>query len=325
MKEIKWMTVAKAIGILLVVFGHSYPFEVDIPVFLDEVRNFIYCFHMPLFVFLSGYLITKLDSIGRKGPVGFIKKRAIRLLTPYFVLSILFFFPKIIASNYINDSVSFSFGYFLKTMLSPRDNVWGHFWYLPMLFGMTFFAVAYDFLLKKNRLIGAIAAILSAGLIFLPATTDWLSVDDILHFLPWLLFGMCMGSFAWEEKAKKLWPLSPVLLLAAIGLFLLEIKYLKPIIALCIIGAVVLISLKMRETKIIEYLGKNSFTIFILSWPFQACTEILFNRVLHLPVLAVMPMMLLGGIIGPVLIIAIVRKLNKKFKLKYLKLTLGMN
>ena len=47
MKRVESVTIAKAIGIILMVVGHSglggYPIR------------FIYLFHMPLFFFLSGY------------------------------------------------------------------------------------------------------------------------------------------------------------------------------------------------------------------------------------------------------------------------------
>lgn len=47
-KRIEWIDVAKAICILLMIAGHTYPVG-------SKVRNIIFSFHMPLFFILSGY------------------------------------------------------------------------------------------------------------------------------------------------------------------------------------------------------------------------------------------------------------------------------
>ena len=135
MKErLVYISNARIIGILLVVFGHSYPLTGEIPKVLDIVRSFIYCFHMPLFVFISAYLVSKTGSIEKYGAKQYIQKRFVKLMVPYFGLSVLGFLPKILMSGFINDEVEFSFTYFIRTLLVPRENVWGHFWFIPMLF-----------------------------------------------------------------------------------------------------------------------------------------------------------------------------------------------
>ena len=49
-KEIEYMNVAKAIGIILIVVGHSFAEEST-----SSIRSFVYLFHVPLFFILSGY------------------------------------------------------------------------------------------------------------------------------------------------------------------------------------------------------------------------------------------------------------------------------
>ena len=46
--KIEFIAAARCIGILLVVFGHSYPFDVYISPSLWKIKDFIYTFHMPL-------------------------------------------------------------------------------------------------------------------------------------------------------------------------------------------------------------------------------------------------------------------------------------
>lgn len=50
-KRIDWIDIAKGIGIILVVWGHTAKYGQDI-------RLFIYCFHMPLFFFISGMVFN---------------------------------------------------------------------------------------------------------------------------------------------------------------------------------------------------------------------------------------------------------------------------
>lgn len=80
----------QAFGILLVVVGHSFYGCPDNP-----IHTWIYSFHMPLFMFISGYLLkytmsirgNQLTEIPLYGQGGFITKKIERLLTPYFVIS----------------------------------------------------------------------------------------------------------------------------------------------------------------------------------------------------------------------------------------------
>ena len=49
-KRIDWLDICKGLAILLVIVGHIYaiPFE---------LRQFIFSFHMPLFMMINGFLI----------------------------------------------------------------------------------------------------------------------------------------------------------------------------------------------------------------------------------------------------------------------------
>jgi fucose 4-O-acetylase-like acetyltransferase len=132
-------------GILLVVLGHSYPFNVPVGQGFEFLRTFIYSFHMPLFVFLSGFLAAKSHHL----PKDYITNRAGKLLIPYFVLSLAFFLPKVLLQSYLNDTVSFSFTYLVRSELIPRENVWGHFWFLPVIFYLGIFSVLLKTVFQK--------------------------------------------------------------------------------------------------------------------------------------------------------------------------------
>lgn len=69
--------IAKGIGIMLVVIGHT-----DSP-----LHDFIYLFHMPLFFFLSGYAYKKIDSYN---PIKVIKKRFKSLYIPFISIQLVY-------------------------------------------------------------------------------------------------------------------------------------------------------------------------------------------------------------------------------------------
>ncbi len=70
-KRIGYIDIAKGIGIILMIIGHM-------PLKNEYIKNFIYCFHMPLFFIISGYLFKYKDNkeclknIGRKLIVPYI-------------------------------------------------------------------------------------------------------------------------------------------------------------------------------------------------------------------------------------------------------------
>lgn len=76
-KRLKWIDMAKGIGIILMVVGHM-------PSMPNIVHNWIFSFHMPLFFFLSGYMFKK-----KKVNVC-IRNSIKKYLEPYFIYSVLF-------------------------------------------------------------------------------------------------------------------------------------------------------------------------------------------------------------------------------------------
>lgn len=79
------LDIAKAICIILVVIGHYHP--ENAPQWYHNLNHIIYSFHMPLFMFASGYIYiaTQKDiSYGK-----FIGKKISRLMIPYFTTSLI--------------------------------------------------------------------------------------------------------------------------------------------------------------------------------------------------------------------------------------------
>ena len=85
-KRLDWIDIAKGIGIILVVLGHTLVPQVRETDFAGFLWIFIYNFHMPLFFFLSGYLFEKgLPHYTNKGK--FILGKLQYLMLPYLIFS----------------------------------------------------------------------------------------------------------------------------------------------------------------------------------------------------------------------------------------------
>lgn len=143
--------------IFLVVFGHSdflysHKFSVcnSIPETLQayvidysSIRPWIYSFHMPLFMLLSGALFS--ITYNNYSPAEYFKNRFFRLMVPYITCGILFAIPiKWIVGYFGNYSLMWAYVQSLVFIISP-----GHLWFLWVLFVINLF---FYYLASKSKL-----------------------------------------------------------------------------------------------------------------------------------------------------------------------------
>ena len=136
------ISVIRVSAILLVVLGHSsiiysgswFRVAVVESKMFWLVYKLIYSFHMPLFVFVSGYLFyySVVECRNDKGFANFVKKKAIRLLIPYFAVAIFWMIPIRLGIDFYGD-VSFK-SIFIKGIVLSGDT--GSLWFLLMLFNI---------------------------------------------------------------------------------------------------------------------------------------------------------------------------------------------
>lgn len=94
MKRIEWLDFAKGISIFMVVLGHTlrgiytHNLYLNYDKYLVIIADIIFLFAMPVFFALSGYLFKPLNSW--REYKFFIRKKAINLLIPYVIFSILY-------------------------------------------------------------------------------------------------------------------------------------------------------------------------------------------------------------------------------------------
>jgi len=77
---------AKILLIFLVVFGHFIQSYIDMNLFISYMYNFIYTFHMPAFIIISGFFAK---GIYEKG---YIWKLTKKLILPYVLFQVIYGF-----------------------------------------------------------------------------------------------------------------------------------------------------------------------------------------------------------------------------------------
>lgn len=167
-----WIDSLRGFGIILMLIGHSMVGE--------NIKHFIYGFHMPLFFVISGYLF---DIKHEEDIRHFIKRKWKAYMVPYFVMctcNLLLTIPlEFIAgtrgTNLIESIgkhifwILYSFGEAdMMPMCSPL-------WFLPCLFLASLYLYYYSKL-------GAIFKVVIAVAIFM---FDWLLQDMDITQLPW--------------------------------------------------------------------------------------------------------------------------------------------
>ena len=331
-----FVTLAQVLGCLLVIFGHSYPFVTDVPKWIIDVRTFIYCFHMPLFVWCSGYLLVKTESSLRYSFSQYAVRRAKKLIVPYIALSLIGLVPKVLFSGLLNDTLRFDDEMLIRAFLVPRENIWGHFWFLPMIFLMGLAGFVADKICHSQKMrscfFGAFTIIFVCGSFISFKGDAWLGIRDFLDYFWMYCFGAFCATFTAKSDYRAGGILSAILSVAGVVMFLfmkdaqgISRKLLGMFIAALMTMAVVFLcrhlekSIKIPSGSVLT----QTFTVFILSWPCQLLAEVVTERLLGLPTILVMLSMFIAGIAGSVIIIKLIDFLESKTHTKTLSFLLG--
>ena len=315
-----------AIGTLLAILGHSHPNDWN--AFPGEWIEFIYLFHMPLFFLIAGFLFAASKRIEQLNFGRWLWEKALRLLTPYFVLSALALVPKYaLEHSGISDLTP---EYILTAFFVPRQNVWGHFWFLPVLFFLYFLFG----LLRKSGVTNRIGWMtvlftLTVGLHFWKPEIQWLGVKDICDYAVYFFAGFVLHGLYVKRTAE----------LSSRVYFILFISTLAVSIAMyyvmagswyrnLLISAMMLSCcwalgqlLKGYKTPALDFISQYVFTFYIYSWFAQAIVERLCAH-LQSSWTTVTPAMFVAGLVVPTMVGWLYSKLG--IHCRFLDLLLGI-
>lgn len=307
------------LGTFLVILGHSHlsDWNTFTNTFLEKLILFIYVFHMPLFFFIAGFLFSNSRKIEKIGLVKWIKEKAIKLLVPYVVLSMLAALPKYYFEQGSWDGIA---EYLFRATFIPRAGVWGHFWFLPVLMIVyLIFGISRKLLNRQVPLRNwIICSVFTIILYFLPIETEWLGINDIKKMLVYFLFGMIINEFGSKWNLDKHKPSYDMLLFSILVILISWIlirfyygnEYITFVVSLIMIYSCLMISLGIKENSITLWISRHNFTIYIYSWPFQAIAMEICSR-LSISWYSITIIMFITGLVMPIILIILYQCLEK--------------
>ncbi len=312
-QQLKFISYMQVIGIILVVLGHSmheYPERHGYGTLLYQL---IYSFHMPLFMFVSGFLMIY-SARGRDslaGWTGFFRSKAKRLLLPFITLSAVTFFPRAAMSSMADDSVEMSVQSFLRSFIFHDNLVIPFFWFLQVLFVLLvtsytiyllfrFFRVKELYFYIFTTIVGILLYVKGDRLL------TFFSLCELFDVAVYFAIGMVYARYCKSVDRLIPWGSPAVcvtLILAWISMFYLykcDVAS-KPLcttmgIAMCM--SVSKILEKFDHTFIDHLIGAN-YTIFLLSWYCNIASQQVLHHFVELPWWCYSALSLFSGIYIP--------------------------
>lgn len=313
------------IGTLFVLLGHSHSSDWSTfsGTLLEKAIVFIYTFHMPLFFFIAGFLFINSHSLENVGYKKWSKEKAIKLLTPYIVLSVAAAVPK----YYLEQRTFAGMGsYIIQAVFAPRLGVWGHFWFIPVLMLVYLVFGIWKKFVTVTPITITGTVVVSLVLYFLPIKSYWFGLSDIKTAPLFFTAGMvvCLinrngGDTQWYGR------LMCMIIGVILSTLLVKNYQYNSVLMLVVAFSMIFVCWQMAkligEHKITEWISRHNFTIYIYSWPFQAAVMVICGR-LHFPWYLTTLCMFIIGLMAPAAMIYIYEH-SRKIQNRFFDLVLG--
>jgi fucose 4-O-acetylase-like acetyltransferase len=312
----------KGLAILLVVFGHLVARQAPADVrWYEPLRIAVYLFHMPLFMYLSGY-VTFLSGAARMPLIRWpqlVRRRAARLLLPFLLFGLAVLFGKMVAARFFAvDNVPPDYLAGLRDLVwdtahSPATSVW----YIAVLF---VFCVATPPLLALDR--SRILIVAVAALLYVLPLPPPLYLDRVgTYFLFFVAGGLAADAGPrWQRCVDATW-LAALALLAAVilpvSLGWIQFEWIEGAQgfpykwALLIAGLLALPAMHglvrhagLAQSATLLTLGRYVFVIYLLNTLFIGATKAVLLKFVSWDGAHFLPFaaaLMLAGTLGPIL------------------------
>ncbi len=309
----------KGFAIFLVVAGHltlrSRPMGNEWYIVFEGM---IYQFHMPLFMFISGFIMyySFPEIISLKDFFKYLAKKFMRLMIPFFLFSFAIIIGKYAAQNFLfvdNPPESLLSGLSL-IFLRPSISSGRSLWFIYVLFEYyVIFSIL--ILLLKDRIyflliFGAFLYFFYLEDIFIPSTKLF-----AFHYLKQYFLAFSLGIVACKNKDlyfKMIYIYRNIFLIAFICSFIVYFLDIRAGISKLIIGLVsipaihsIIIKLNIEENGFLGILGKYTFSIYLLNTIVIGTAKGIILRIITwdgINFLFIAPVLLILGIWVPILV-----------------------
>ena len=350
-RRIEWIDVIKGIAILLVVIGHTFRDEMlDASYVCDFIKTTVYSFHLPLFFSISGCLIylSREKNIQKITRPSFILKKLNTLIKPFITYGLLIYLIFIIANQFgpvsrilqnsglvICDLLEYSI------MSLKGENPYAiHLWFLLALFYMQVLAfvlnrISLKFNIEFKYLFLLVAIVLwNIRIIFVGSMTR---VEmSFLRYTIYFCFGMIvpklvikkhslyiiLSGLAWIYNLAFLFYLTPKIDDLNFATYY-ALYFIQMLSIMAIIKNIYDVGKKLVHIKLLTFLGRNSFSIYLLHQPLCAFVGIILYGKLKFNIFASCMITGLVSILFPILFLMLIGRTkriswicNKVFSIK---------
>lgn len=291
-KRLPWIDVGKGIGILLVVLGHVIRDSMRADsVVCNYLYMWIYSFHMPFLMFLSGYMFMfnqrKYQKLSFRN---FFFKIVHRFLTPYVIYAVIvyavihfcFYIPvikDILTSAQYKEVTLLEF---LGGLLSGENQYTFHLWYIYVLgaiqlFLFTVFKFLNIYKLQRYTKVTLISIFVMAFCFTLMTMGNHFPriLSASILMLPWFVFGMLLKLHD-HPIVPNFANFIAFILLAFMPSLSFAVQY--PIFYRVVNGILVAFSIilfmqlskQLQNSSLLSKLGKHSMSIYLYHQPFFA-------------------------------------------------------
>ena len=279
-KRIEWVDYLKSFTCFLVVLGHLLQSlqksNIDRSLEITNSINwYIYLFHVPLFICISGYLYQKTKKeFTWSSYKNFVCKKVINLMVPYFVFYIIFISLKLLFSKYVNTEMGISeIINILNRPISP-------FWFLYALMSLFIITPILEKLLKNKKYI-IMMVFISLKLISLFVKTNLFFLDSIMNYGIYFYLGKFINDNVDINKNKNIIASIIFFITAMFYYNIIEfvpdhLKYIISII-LAIGGIYIAINIfkDVKKCNILDTFKDYTFQIYLMHTIFAAGVRIL--------------------------------------------------
>ena len=215
-KRITAIDIMQGIAMLLVVVGHHFfPF---MPEWYRRLYYWVYTFHMPLFIFISGFLIR----YSYKGVHGmaeyrsYVGRRFRKFALPYIIVGVL---CALLAWNF--GDVGILADNMLHLLIAPKLGEARFLWYLYLLF--MFYCMAPLIFNAKNMIRWCIAGMAFYFSVFC-IPSNYLCADYFTKYFVFFMFGVLVAeSYTRIRKIPMRWYMVPAVVF--VGMTVLHFQY----------------------------------------------------------------------------------------------------
>lgn len=282
-KRIEWVDYIKAFACFLVALGHLLQSlqksNIDNNMGITSyIIEFIYLFHMPLFMCVSGFLYCKgKRKISFESYKEFELKKIINLSVPYFTFYLLYLAINIIFSNSVNSPKG------IEELFGVINNPMPPYWFLYALLSIFILIPIIEWILKKDKIVFVFLAILKIISIFWKSKIYF--ITSFMSYAIYFYFGIFINEQV-KNKGNKVVLLNIILLALYIVVSLFYYNYKKHFtsifvttinIIFAITGILVFIEcFKMcNKCRILDTFKKYTFQIYLTHTIFAAGIRII--------------------------------------------------